>query len=98
MTAQAMMREVLRMVGNPAGNIVSKEFLLLCINEEAQRVAARFPHIKRVTYTPSSSKQLHAFADIWTQTSYGLSIKKVMVDGDEAELISSDEIERLVTE
>ena len=42
MTISEVIREVQRMIGDSSGEIVSKEFLLQCINEEAQRVAARY--------------------------------------------------------
>lgn len=96
MTIKAMIREVLRMVGNPSGGAVSKEYLLMVINEEAQQVAARFPNTQRVGYTPLSQSQTFPLADL--VAGEGMSVKRVMVNNVEIEMITAERIERMVAE
>lgn len=97
MTIQAFMREVLRMLGDSDGSLVSKEFVMQSINEEARYVLARFPLKQRIEYTPTTSEQVIPLANIFGDGA-PISIKRVFVNGCEIDGVSANEIERLVGE
>lgn len=97
MTIQALMREVLRIVGDPSGARVSKELMLILINQEAPKIAARFPNDRRVTFSPDASGLSFDLTDVIGDGNL-MKVRKVMINGRESEPMAADEIERLVWE
>jgi hypothetical protein len=95
MTIQQVIREVQRMIGDSSGAIVSKEFLLQMINEEAQRVSARFPSTVRLSYTTVASSTSYPLTSVFGGECY-MKIRKVFVNGSQLEMVSADLIERLI--
>lgn len=95
MTISEVIREVQRMIGDSAGEIVSKEFLLQCINEEAQRVAARYPNVVRVSHTPAAESNVIEISDM-IEVGSGMKIMKVYVNGCQVDMVAADDIERLI--
>lgn len=96
MTIQSMMREVLRMVGDPDGSTVSKEFILQAINNESKIVCAKFPNKVHLEYTTTSAASSFPVADFFGAGEPVFSIKDVLVDGVQWEVVGSDEIKRAV--
>jgi hypothetical protein len=90
-----MMREVLRIVGDPAGARVSKELLLVLINQEAPKIAARFPNIRRIDFTPAASGYSFPLTEVFDSAA-SMKIQRVMLNGCECSVVKADAIERVV--
>ena len=97
MTIQSFMREIARMLGDSDGSLVSKEFIMQSINEEARYVLAKFPLKQRIEHTPAADANVILLADIFGDGE-PISIKHVFVNGCELDGLSANEIERLVGE
>lgn len=95
MTISQVIREVQRMIGDSAGEVVSKEFLLQCINEEAQRVSARYPNVVRISHTPAVESNVIEMSDI-LEAGSGMKVTKVYVNGCQVDMVAADDIERLI--